>query len=34
VVFGGFATIFVVMVVGRIWPELVRLATLERETKG
>ena len=31
VVVGGFATIFVVVVISRIWPELTSLATLERE---
>ena len=30
VVFGGFATIFVVILISRIWPELTRLETLER----
>jgi len=30
VVFGGFATIFVVIIISRIWPELTRLETLER----
>ena len=29
VVFGGFATIFVVILISRIWPELTRLETLE-----
>ena len=30
VVVGGFCTIIVVIVIGRVWPELTRLATLER----
>jgi MFS family permease len=32
VVAGGFCTIIVVIAIGRIWPELTRLATLERQT--